>query len=92
MKFRVGSKVSWDSTANRHALAKEGTVIAKVPAGQTPDTIKLPHKYQEFLCGRHRRFAEGDRTKRNADSYLIAVDKGHTIWLYWPRAEKLSPA
>lgn len=91
-KFKIKDRVQWSSTGNGAESKKVGTVIARIPAGSTPDDLSLPQKIAKYLTGRHRRFAAGDRVKRNVDSYLVLVDAGATKWLYWPHVHHLAAA
>lgn len=81
-EFNVGDWVEWKSQAGGSVTTKKGKIIAIIPP-QVHAGDMIPPDYQDKRCQ-----FDGLMTRQKT-SYLVAVPKGKSFHLYWPRAKHL---
>ena len=94
-KFKIGSSVTWTSSAAGSMKRKTGTVVAVIKGGRESAGQARSEINRRVSAGTHRS-AFGGGWHRPDESYVVEVPQGTTgkakAVLYWPVASALQPA
>lgn len=88
MAFKLGDRVTWESSSNGSTTRKQGVIVLVVMPRTDPRMGELARK-----LGATSNYGGGMR--RNHESYVVSVVRGKDgsakPALYWPNVNKLEP-